>query len=93
MWELGAGCEGVTGASVEGGADLGVCARGATSPLSGVTASLTGVRTGCGRGVGLSEDKGLSCRLAKGKGGLPDLFECPVMLCLVGKVGGHAPFT
>ena len=71
-------------------AGVGVCARGATSPSSGVTAGLTSARTGCGRGVGLSEDEGASCGLAKGNGGSPDPFERPFALCLAGKAGGRA---
>jgi hypothetical protein len=60
------------------------------TPSSGVTAGLTSTRTGCGHGVGLSEDEGASCRLAKGNRGLPDPFECPFALCLVGKAGRRA---
>ena len=67
-----------------------VCAPGAMSLSSGVMADLTSAQTGCGCGVELSEDEGVSCRLAKGNGGLPDPFECLFTLCLAGKTGGRA---
>jgi hypothetical protein len=43
--------------------------------------------------VGLSEDKGASCGLAKGNGVSPDPFERQFALCLAGKAGGRAPFA
>jgi hypothetical protein len=79
--------------TVGGVAGVGVCTRGATSLSSRVMVGLTGARTGCGRGVGLSEDEGASCGLAKGNGGSPDPFEPPIALCLPGKAGGRAPFA
>jgi hypothetical protein len=70
-----------------------VCTQGATSPLSGVTAGLTGARTGCGCRVGLSEDEGASCGLTKGNGGLLDTLGCLSMLGLTGDTGRRVSIT
>ena len=87
------GCGGITEASAKGGAGLGVCAQGATSPSSRVTAGLTSVRTGCGPRVGLSEDEGANCGLAKGNGGLLDTLGCLSVLGLTGDAGRRVSIT